>query len=268
MKKVTTLLTCLSMMLVSSSTLAQSDIKPSGKHIINGTPASPGEFPQFVAFSDGGDYKGHICGGVLITPRWALTAAHCTTRFDIHKTKVMVALESYSPLVVKDQVSIEKFIPEPRFDISNAKISGMYDIALVKLSRDAKGGQLANIDGVTDNNGPDPSLKDIPLTAIGFGLTENNDRPYILYKVQESVYPDEDCINVPPGYPKTNYNPAMNICAGYGVAGGDSGGPLFAEANGKKYVVGLVSRSLIKPAEEFTRVRYYANWLKETMEKE
>lgn len=46
--------------------------------VVNGSNASPGEYPYQVSVDK-------FCGGSLITERWVLTAAHCVTgRYVIH----------------------------------------------------------------------------------------------------------------------------------------------------------------------------------------
>ena len=42
--------------------------------IINGTEAAAGQLPWLVSIHQWG---GHHCGGVIISDRWVLTAAHC-----------------------------------------------------------------------------------------------------------------------------------------------------------------------------------------------
>jgi secreted trypsin-like serine protease len=72
----------------------------------------------------------------------------------------------------------------------------------------------------------------------------------------------------PEGYPPTNYNPHNNLCTGsYNAAqnSGDSGGPIMADEQGQKVVVGLVSRSLVSPAAQTTKVSYFADWIERTL---
>ena len=87
----------------------------------------------------------------------------------------------------------------------------------------------------------------------------------MLYQGLGQTLEDKACIEVPPGYPDTNFNPLVNLCAGYNQAGGDSGGPLLYRSDGKYREIGLVSRSLWMNAGQYTRVSYFADWIKETM---
>jgi secreted trypsin-like serine protease len=82
----------------------------------------------------------------------------------------------------------------------------------------------------------------------------------VLYQAQGHILEDNACINVPEGYPDTNFNPENNICAGYNQASGDSGGPLMYRVNNSYVEVGLVSRRLVD-AGQYTRIGFFRSWM-------
>ena len=253
---------------ISFSSFSQSPL------ILNGAPAEKGEFPFYVALNRlDGEKAGHYCGGSLINKEWVITAAHCVA--DGRKLVAIVGLEQYAPSAVyKDKVEIaETFLPlawqnsRHKKDDNDQQQKVLNDVALLKLARPANSESFIKINGIDETiTLPVGTL----LTVTGFGKNENELNPDVLMKKGEEVLQDHLCIDVPSGYPNTYYDPEYNICSGNktgGVNGGDSGGPLMVkDAHGDNVLVGLVSRSLMPPAEQFTRVSAQSKWIKETIE--
>lgn len=228
---------------------------PTGTKIVGGQPAPEGEYPFYAAIvkEDGS----HLCGAALIAPKWVLTAEHCIDRQSPHS--VSIGLEQYRPTVIeKDRVKIQATYGHPNFDSH-----GRYDIALVKLERAAKSDSFLKLDGSDFHMEPGVGY---PVTLIGFGQTETGYGPDVLYEGHGETLEDKACIGVPPGYPETHFDPLLNLCAGYNQAPGDSGGPLLYKSGSEYLEIGLVSRSLWMNAGQYTRVAYFADWIKATME--
>lgn len=228
-----------------------------------------------------------LCGGVLISHRYVLTASHCINGDLRGNTLVSVRLGEYDTNSESDcveevtgdttcadqpvDVDINLQLPHPSY--SRFSANQFDDIGLLRLDRDVP---------YTDYIKPIclPITEDLirslrvgdNLTVAGWGRTENSSFSPIKLKVALPLIDNKDCAMV---YMRNNRQlQDAQMCAG-GAQGrdsctGDSGGPLMgsAELNGDQvhYVTGVVS---FGPRDcgmagwpgVYTRVSSYMSWI-------
>lgn len=101
--------------------------------IAGGRPADPGEYPWMAALITKNAASGAFCGGVLITDRHVLSAAHCSNRIKIQD--LYVRLGEYSFEMANETRTRDFRVAEIRqhYDFDAATYEN--DIAILKLLR-------------------------------------------------------------------------------------------------------------------------------------
>lgn len=194
--------------------------------IVGGSPSATDRWPDAVAvFGVDGD----TCTGTLIAPDWVLTAGHC-----VRVSHVVVGSNDWSTgerVEAVDQITHDDY--SVLFDVSLVQLEHPVDLPV----REMVHGCLADfyVDGP-------------PMTVAGFGrldlqATENTT---LLHEVQVPVV-DADCSDSARGC-RNLVGPGGELLAGGGgidSCAGDSGGPLYVEADGRAWLAGVVSRSAL-----------------------
>ncbi|KAK0085021.1 hypothetical protein PV325_005947 [Microctonus aethiopoides] len=228
--------------------------------VVGGQPADPKEWPWMVALIR--KYADHYCGGVLITDRHVLTAAHCLQGVRSKDIKVRLGEYDFSK---PDETRAQDFhISDVRIHEDFDPANYDNDIAIIKIHRPT----IFNTyiwpiclppTGLT--------IEDKSAIVIGWGSQYYaGPSSSILMEVPVPVWPHNLCANS-----LVQRIPQRVLCAGAYEGGrdscqGDSGGPLLHQlANGRWVNIGIVSWGIRcgEPGHPgiYTSVSSYLDWI-------
>lgn len=179
------------------------------------------------------------CSASVIAPQWVLTAQHCVAGANQVSFRVGSLDQTQGREVFAEQGGVHV---HPSADLALVNVSSTMQVEKAPLG--------------------DPGAATVGETVqtYGWGAT-CTDRPEIecqsqRLKVADVTVTDTAC---------SDYRGGTAICARYGdgiPAGGDSGGPMFAEATDGSYVqVGVASTSDRSSRTAYTNVTRYRDWI-------
>ncbi|CAO3593566.1 unnamed protein product [Absidia cylindrospora] len=225
----------------------------------------------------------HICGGVLLTKTWVVTAAHCVMDPSQSRPSVVpagwlgvgVGSNDLVEMYDKGRIGISRIIVQPNFDQSR----WMNDIALIKLDTPVDASAFRNghyAMGCLADNSRLPS----GLWSIGWGNTvpiTENQATQEWTPHQPSQYLKQltmkDISNKNEGFcqGRNDLVCVTSIQRNTGPCRGDSGGALVS--SNKRTVVGVYSFMKSVPVNnnnqamclgdgQYTRVSSHLNWIR------
>lgn len=255
---------------------------PAGKapRIVGGVEALPGAWPWMVAVIDADNPdpdRGQIGGGVLIHPRWVVTAGHVVTQYynnQVVGTGRLDILLGAHDLAAAEPNRVRSKIKTILRHPDYAPVLLDSDIALVELEAPAYGFEpLPLFSG-------DRNLAGELAMVIGWGdTTGSRNYPSVLMEATVPVVSLPACIQsfieTETRYPYSASDFTENMrCAGYALGGrdacyGDSGGPLMVHDAEGWELAGIVSWGDGCAEPElygvYTRVENFREWIFENV---
>jgi len=237
-----------------------------GIHIVNGDDAAKCDWRWQVGLRSNEDSI-PFCGGMLITPEWVLTAAHCVTTptFNVvaGKTGLLTAQAS------EQHRWASQVIQHPDYGSGPTR----WDLALVRLTSPMEMGSCVGTVCLPEQGADVSPGTNCWITGWGT-VAAGGSRPTTLQEAEVSIVSNEDCWKKN-GYRESQIQPNMICAAGRNEKGltdacqGDSGGPLVCENAGVWTIYGATSWGRGCAFEGYpgiwARVHEGLDWIDETM---
>lgn len=261
-------------------------LQDSADRIVGGTQVELDEHPWMALLRyDKPRGFGYYCGGVLISSRYVLTAAHCVKGQDLpyNWRLSQVRLGEWNTSSTRDctksgcsdppvDVAVERIIAHENYDPANENQHN--DIALLRLSNNVRFTDYVKPICLPLNERRS-TFEGYGMEVAGWGKTESKSESDVKLKVTVPVVSQSECRNV---FGRVNRRIVdTQICAG-GLSGkdscrGDSGGSLMAYSSDNRnwMAVGVVSYGPSPCGTKgwpgvYTRVGSYIDWILNKLE--
>lgn len=197
--------------------------------IIDGRVAGPSEISATV-----GLLGNFTCTGTLIAPQVVLTAAHCVVD-GVNGVDVYAGIIRQNDANNGDRYDIAQSIPHPDYNAfawgnDPDGLAESNDIAILILDEPVTG--VAPVPVLPFNRVDSDMPGQTPVTLAGFGITNQFGGPTGVLYVTETPYVRRSATEMLAG--GNNLPDSCN---------GDSGGPVYLDVDGERFVVGVTSRA-------------------------
>lgn len=186
-------------------------------------------YPQVFFLHTGNAHK--ICIATLVSPHWAITAAHCTRETPLLDT--LRRNERYDLTIARKAYTVAAVVLHPQHD-SGDQLRDV-DLALIRLDRDVE-----NVVPVVLNREVNEARQVLSLVGWGYtgigtlGMRNNDGR---LRRAQNRVDEAGQWLSFTFDDPRTPGNQALEL---EGIPGlGDSGGPALLETDAGPVLMGI-----------------------------
>jgi len=257
--------------------------KPYAQDIIGGKDVELGKYPFMMGVIEANNFdlrSAMNCGASLISPNWAITAAHCVDNLRPEEVHVLAqTVDLSSPKGNSNRVKIKRIVIHPNYEkkliFKNGqvqRITLVNDIALIELESKVNAPHV-NLPLFNDDS---YNLHGLPCQIMGWGKNEPQ-KGGVAEKLQEAgvFVIDRDVCKTYDLFGE--YVTDNMICAGQtepgkakGGAKGDSGGPLVILENKGWKQIGVMSWGLGYTRYEapgvYQKVSSHLEWIKNTAE--
>ncbi|KAL8614978.1 hypothetical protein ACOMHN_029723 [Nucella lapillus] len=238
------------------------DHQEGNTRIVGGEDADQKEHPYICSLQQSSWWGsfGHICGCVIYKKSHVITAAHCVDGSSPNRLRIQAGVQVLNQGVNKQTLLISTITMHSRYQGDAPGYPN--DIAILTLNGELNFNnyvQAANIDRNSNSNWEN---KDCWLS--GWGRTGGGDSPSTLQRVSMKSIANADCKNRWSNIRGADINDG-HICfleSGKSACNGDSGGPVRCGST----VTGVTSWGIATCSGDYpsvyTRLGYYADWLK------